>query len=679
MPDDSTKNANALIHESSPYLLQHAYNPVDWMPWGDAAFEKAKQEDKLVLVSIGYSSCHWCHVMEGESFEDEGVAEIMNEHFVCIKVDREERPDVDNIYMTAVQLMTGSGGWPLNCFTLPDGRPVFGGTYFQKNKWVDILESLSSGYKKDKAEYENYASKLTEGIAQTEIITVAKEEVPFNRAMLDAMMQNWKPTFDSERGGNQRAPKFPLPNNYEFMMDYGIHYDDQEVLNHADLTLTKMAWGGIYDQVGGGFARYSTDMSWKVPHFEKMLYDNGQLVSLYSKAFQRTKDPLYKEIVYQTIDWLEREMTTEENSFYSALDADSEGEEGKFYVWEKDEMKEVLGSDYDWVKTYYNVGPKGMWEGNFILLRDESDSSFADSQGWSREELRKKVNKVNKKLLDARSKRIRPGLDDKSLTSWNAIMMIGLLDAYAAFDDDRFLELARNNAQWILDYQVTDEGGLYHSYKEGVSKIDGFLEDYAFTISACLKLYESTFEEDYLTKADQLTRYAIDHFYDDKSGMFFFTSSSGDELISRKMEINDNVIPASNSEMGRALFKLGSFLDNQDYKDKASQMLTNVYADMPTYYSGYTNWGVLCMNIIQPYFEIAVTGPKWETKLAEFNQDYHPNRILMGGTQGKLPLLEGKFGDETTIYVCVNKSCMRPVQTVADAVDQMEQWKKTDN
>ena len=460
MPEDSTKNANALIHESSPYLLQHAYNPVDWMPWGDAAFEKAKKEDKLVLVSIGYSSCHWCHVMEHESFEDEGVAKIMNDNFVCIKVDREERPDVDNIYMTAVQLMTGSGGWPLNCFTLPDGKPVFGGTYFQKNKWVEILESLSAGYKKDKAQYEEYADKLTEGVSQAEIITVAKDEIPFNREVLDSMIMNWKPHFDIVRGGNRRAPKFPLPNNYEFMTDYGMHYGDQEVLNHVDLTLTKMAWGGIYDQVGGGFARYSTDMDWKVPHFEKMLYDNGQLVSLYSKGYQRTKNPLYKEIVYQTIDWLEREMMTDKHSFYSALDADSEGEEGKFYVWSKDELKEVLGSDYDWVKDYYNVGPKGMWEGHFILLRDQADSAFAASQGWDRDQLRKKVDKVNEKLLEARSSRIRPGLDDKSLTSWNAIMMIGLLDAYAAFNDDRFLELAKKNANWIMEYQQYLSGNL---------------------------------------------------------------------------------------------------------------------------------------------------------------------------------------------------------------------------
>jgi uncharacterized protein len=678
MPEDSTKNANALINESSPYLLQHAYNPVDWMPWSDKAFEKATAEDKLVLVSIGYSSCHWCHVMEHESFENEEVATLMNERFICIKVDREERPDVDNIYMTAVQLMTGSGGWPLNCFTLPDGRPIFGGTYFPKNKWMEVLENLAEGYARDKETYIDYAEKLTEGVAQTEIISVAKEEIPFRRIMLDSMIMNWKPMFDKSKGGNRRAPKFPIPNNYEFMTDYGIHYGDDEVLAHVDLTLTKMARGGIYDQVGGGFARYSTDMDWKVPHFEKMLYDNGQLVSLYSKGYQRTKNLLYKEVVYQTIDWIKREMMTKESSFYSALDADSEGEEGKFYVWEKEELKNVLADDYDWVKDYYNVGPRGMWEGNFILLREVSDEDFATEMQWSREDLRKKVDKVNSKLLKAREKRIRPGLDDKSLTSWNAIMMIGLLDAYAAFGEKEFLDLAKGNAEWIEKYQLKDDGGLYHSYKEGVSKIDGFLEDYAFVISASLKLYEATFDESYLTKADKLARYAIDHFFDDKSGMFFFTSASGDQLITRKMEINDNVIPASNSELARALFKLGSFYDNQDYKDKASQMLTNVYSDMAGYYSGYTNWGILAMNMTEPYFEVAVTGAGWEKKLAEMNKRYLPNMILMGGQEGELPLLEGKFGNDPKIFVCVNKACMRPVEAVSDAISQMEEWKKMD-
>ena len=674
MPEDTTKNANALIHESSPYLLQHAYNPVNWMPWGDEAFEKAKAEDKLVLVSIGYSSCHWCHVMEHESFEDEKVAQIMNEHFVCIKVDREERPDVDNIYMTAVQLMTGSGGWPLNCFTLPDGQPVFGGTYFPKHRWISVLDELSKGYKENREEYIDYATRLTEGVAQTEIITVAKEEAQFSREKLDEMMVNWKRGFDSVRGGNNRAPKFPMPNNYEFMTEYAYHYGDSAVMNHVDLTLVKMAFGGIYDQIGGGFARYSTDMDWKVPHFEKMLYDNAQLISLYSKAYQRTQLPLYKEIVYQTIEWVQREMMTEEGSFYSALDADSEGEEGKFYVWSKEELKTVLGKDFDWVKDYYNVSTKGLWEGNYILLRDQSDEKFAEKQGWKVDKLRKKVDEVNEKLLDERSKRIRPGLDDKSLTSWNALMLIGLLDAYQTFGEKEFLDLALKNSEWLINYQAKSDGSLYHSYKEGKSKIDGFLEDYAFTIEASIKLYEVTFDESYLRSAETLVKYCLDHFYDEKSGMFYFTSSKNDQLITRKMEINDNVIPASNSAMAKALFKLGTLYDNADYKEKATQMLSNVYGEMEQYPSGYTNWALTALNITEPYYEVAITGENCQEKVTEINQLYLPNKVLMGAkTESQLPLLKDKFLGTTTIFVCVNKSCQLPVEEVSEAVKQMKQ------
>ena len=338
-------HTNALINETSPYLLQHAHNPVNWYAWGDEAFAKAKSEDKLVLISIGYSSCHWCHVMEHESFEDSAVAKLMNDKFVCIKVDREERPDVDQIYMNAVQLMTGRGGWPLNCFALPDGRPVYGGTYFPKNDWVTLLEDISTNYKLDKPKFEEYASNLTEGIKQSELIKTPVTNSKINEATLTEFVSVWESSFDYKEGGPDRAPKFPIPNNFEFLMAYAHLNKDQKLMDYVDLTLHKMALGGIYDQVGGGFARYSTDIKWKVPHFEKMLYDNGQLVSLYSQAYQRTKSPIYKHAVYQTVEWLTREMMTEEGAFMSALDADSDGEEGKFYVWSKEELKAELTAD----------------------------------------------------------------------------------------------------------------------------------------------------------------------------------------------------------------------------------------------------------------------------------------------------------------------------------------------
>lgn len=668
------KHTNDLVNETSPYLLQHAHNPVNWMPWGDAAFEKAKAENKLVLVSIGYSSCHWCHVMEHESFEDEEVAELMNENFVCIKVDREERPDVDQVYMNAVQLMTGGGGWPLNCFTLPDGRPVYGGTYYQKGQWIDLLKNLDYKYEKAPEEIELFAENLTNGIQQSELIEVPVTGVQIAPGKIDTLINNWKPNFDTKDGGNMREIKFPLPNNIDFMMQYAYHNADTAIMDHVDLTLRKMALGGIYDQVGGGFARYSTDMKWKVPHFEKMLYDNAQLVSLYSHAYQRTKDPLYKHVVYQTLEWAYREMMTPSGSFYSALDADSDGEEGKFYVWSKDELKETLSADdYDFAADYYSIGLKTLWEGNHILLREKTDAEFADKMATTPSEISERARAINAQLLEKRAERIRPGLDDKSLTSWNALMLTGLLDAYQVFGEQLFLNGALLNAKWIKKNQLNKDGSLMHSYKEGESKINGFLEDYCFTIEAFIKLYEVTFDEDYLEQANQMATYAFEHFYDEKSGMFFFSSDEEGSLIARKMEISDNVIPASNSAMANVLYDLGILLDKRDYKEKAKQMLANVYADMDEYGSSYTNWAILALNVTNPYYEVAITGKNWDEKLAGLNQHYIPNRLFMGGAkESGLAILEGKFMDETTIFVCIEGACKMPTTTVPEALNQME-------
>lgn len=664
---------NALIHESSPYLLQHAHNPVDWMPWGDEAFEKAKTENKLVLVSIGYSSCHWCHVMEHESFEDEEVAELMNENFVCIKVDREERPDVDQVYMNAVQLMTGSGGWPLNCFALPDGRPIYGGTYFPKEQWIQVLQNLDYTYEKDPEKVRGYADNLTEGIQQSELIETPTEIQPFELVKLDSMITNWRQGFDTRDGGNNRAPKFPMPNNWEFLMQYAYHTNDSAAMKQVDLTLDKMAMGGIYDQVGGGFARYSTDMLWKVPHFEKMLYDNAQLISLYSKAYKRSQNPLYKTIVYQTLEWVYREMSTENGAFYSALDADSEGEEGKFYVWTKEELKEALTEDeFNFADTYYELNLKGTWEGNFILLRHKSYEEVGSKLKLSISEVIEKANQINAKLLEARSSRIRPGLDDKALLSWNALMTIGFVDAYEAFHEKLMLNAAIHNVNWMRKKMFRNEGGLWHTYKNGEAKIDGFLDDYAFTIQALIKLYEVTFDESYIEDAEKLADFAIAEFYDENSGMFFFTASSGDALIARKMEISDNVIPSSNSEMANSLFVLGTLLDKNPYKEMAQQMLANVYDDMAGYPSAYSNWGILTFNFTHPSYEVAVTGKGWEKEAQGLHQHYIPNMVLMGGEKGELPLLEDKFMDEVTIFVCVDKSCQMPVQKAEDALKQMK-------
>ena len=482
------EHTNELINETSPYLLQHAHNPVDWRPWGEEAFAKAKAENKLVIVSIGYSACHWCHVMEHESFEDDSASAVMNDRYVCIKVDREERPDVDQIYMNAVQLMTGRGGWPLNCIVLPDGRPIWGGTYFRKDKWIEQINQIADFYETQPDKAIEYAVKLTQGIKQSELVVLNKEEAAFDKSKLEEVYVSWEQRFDNVEGGPDRSPKFPIPNNYQFLLRYAHLSNNQAALDHVKLTLDKIAYGGIYDHLGGGITRYSTDELWKVPHFEKMLYDNGQIISLYSEAYQKFKDPDYKNLIYGTLAFIERELMSEEGAFYSALDADSDGEEGKFYIWKKEELTTLLGDNYELFADYYNVNRKGYWEhDNYILLRDEDEETLAKKHNLSLEDLQAKMAVSKAILMKERDTRIRPGLDDKTLTSWNGLMLKGYVDAYLTFGDQHFLDVALENANFILSKQLRKDGGLNHSYKEGRTTINGYLEDYAFVIDAFLK------------------------------------------------------------------------------------------------------------------------------------------------------------------------------------------------
>ena len=663
------KYTNSLIHESSPYLLQHAHNPVNWVSWSDDAFEQAKRQNKMVLVSVGYSACHWCHVMEHECFEDEEVAALMNKFFICIKVDREERPDVDQVYMAAVQLMTQKGGWPLNCFTLADGRPIYGGTYFPKEQWMHILKSLQHTFENDKDKVEEYAEHLHEGIKNSELIKEAKKVELFSEEKLHELVLRWSRNFDTMEGGDSRAPKFPLPNNYEFLLHYGVKYQNEKVLNHVELTLDKMAMGGIYDQVGGGFSRYSVDMLWKVPHFEKMLYDNGQLLSLYSEAYKYFKKPLYKRIVFQTIAWLQNEMLTKDGAFYSALDADSEGDEGKFYCWDKEEMRKVLGDDFNWVSDFYNLNQRGYWEEEkYIPLRTESDKYFAQKMNWSSEEFEINISRINQKLVDERSHRIRPGTDDKCLTSWNAMAIKGLCAAYSAFGEEEFLHLAIKNARWIVKSQLTNDGKLFRTYKNGKSTIDGFLEDYAHVISAFIGLYEVTFDSEWLEKAIQLTEITVEEFQDEKSKMFFFTSNST-QLIARKMELNDNVLPASNSVMAHNLFRLSHLYYNESYTKIAQQMLTNVYDGMEMYGSSYSNWGSLLLNIVNDYYQVSIIGNESQQMSLDLQKNYLPNVLFAGGNDLSIPVLaDKKIDNETIIYVCYDGTCLAPSKSIEEVI-----------
>jgi len=668
MDSVSYKHTNKLIHESSPYLLQHAHNPVDWFPWSDEAFAKAKKENKLVLVSIGYSACHWCHVMEHESFEDDSVAQIMNEHFICIKVDREQRPDVDGVYMSAVQIMTGSGGWPLNCFTLPDGRPIFGGTYFPKQNWVKTLHALADLYKKEPDRVVSYADELTTAVKKTELISDFSEKPAVTKEILNSCYENWTKRFDNIEGGPKKAPKFPLPNNYQFLLRHYYFTKDASILKHVNLTLEKMAFGGIYDQIGGGFARYSTDGEWKVPHFEKMLYDNAQLVSLYSEAYQQTKNSLYKQIVYETLEFVKREMTSPDGAFYSALDADSEGEEGKYYVWTKEELQNILRNDFNWFAEYFNVNHFGEWEGKYIPLRKKSDEEISKKFDLSIDDLHKKISELKKKIIVVREKRIKPGLDNKILTSWNALMLKGYTDAYSVFHEKEFLNSALKSAEYIFKNLSRKDGGLFHA-----KGINGFLEDYSFTIEAFISLYHVTFDEQWLYKAKSLADYALKHFHDSTSIMFYFTSNLDSALITRKMEIQDNVIPSSNSSLAKSLFYLGKYFDEKNYLEISEKMLKQVQQDIIPYGSAYSNWAMLAQHFVYPFYEMAIVGNSVDEKQKELSEHFIPNAIFVGSKgESKLPLLENKFVEgKTFIYICRDKTCKLPTENTEEALKQL--------
>jgi hypothetical protein len=666
------KHSNELINESSPYLLQHAHNPVNWYPWGEEALEKAKSENKPIIISIGYAACHWCHVMERESFENEQVAQIMNDNFVCIKVDREERPDIDQIYMNAVQLITGRGGWPLNCFALPDGRPVYGGTYFQAQNWMDLMNRVVDLLEDSPKELEKQAQELTEGVQTSELVTLNQEKADFVSLDLNRAFTNFEKYIDREEGGSKGAPKFPMPVGYEFLLHYYYFLQEEEALDAVELTLIKMAYGGIYDQIGGGFARYSTDAMWKVPHFEKMLYDNGQLVSLYASAYQLTKNPIYKVVVEETLSFIERELTSKEGGFYSSLDADSEGEEGKFYVWREDEIRTVLGQDADLIIDYYNVGEDGFWEhGVNILLKNETDESFAKRNKLSLNELKEKLIFVKELLLKEREKRIRPGLDDKILTSWNGLMLVGYVKAYNVFGDKSYLKTALKNADFICGKLMDEDYRLSRNFKNSKSSINAFLDDYAFTIQGFILLYQATFDNQWLVKALGLLEYANTHFYDEKSGMYYYTSAIDPALIARKMEVSDNVIPSSNSEMAKNLFLLGRYTYNQRYISMSKTMVNNVKESAISGASYFGNWTVLMSWLSGETYDVSIVGKDCEEFRKQINQQYLPNVFISGGkVEEDFPLLKDKLVEgKTMIYVCQNKACKLPVEDVESALN----------
>lgn len=665
---------NELIHSTSPYLQQHAHNPVQWQEWGEEALNQAKNEDKPILVSIGYSSCHWCHVMEKESFEDTAVAKIMNDYFINIKVDREERPDVDHVYMDAVQAMGLQGGWPLNVFLTPDQKPFYGGTYFPRQGWVNLLTNINEAFEKNRDKINESAEAFTQNLQAKESekyklegtdYTLSKEEI--NTAFI-----NLEKKFDREDGGIKKSPKFPMSSVWQFLATYYAQTKNEEALKHFEFTLEKIADGGIYDHIGGGFARYSTDEEWHVPHFEKMLYDNGQLLSLYANGYKLTKNVKFKHTILETIEWLKREMLDQSGGFYSALDADSEGEEGKFYIWTADEIAQLAGDDYKMIAAYYDVQPRGNWEGKNALRVIEDEAKIAKKHDLSLDEFKLKINVFKKRALLERAKRIRPGLDNKIIAGWNGLTLSGLSDAYQALQDSSILDLANKNAAFIKNQLIKD--GVLKRFPN--KEMEGFMEDYAAVIQSFIKYYETTLDRSYLELARLLTARVDAAFYDESENLYFFSGDENADLIARKKELFDNVIPSSNSIMAWNLVHLGTHFYNDEMIEKGKSILAQIkdlIVQEPEYLS---NWGMLAIEVSDKFAEVIIVGPKAEEFVNELNKQFLPAKIVSGTVEeSKEPPFQLKtaVGGETTIYVCYDKSCKRPVTSVQEALKQIHE------
>ncbi len=667
-------NMNKLSYSSSPYLQQHANNPVHWQEWGEEALSMAKELNKPLIISIGYAACHWCHVMEHESFSNEEVAAFMNDNFICIKVDREERPDIDLIYMDAVHLINGQGGWPLNAFALPDGKPFFAGTYFSRQKWMDVMKQIVDLYKNENSKVVGYANELTMGINKNPLKVLPDiDSSIFSRNAYSKLKDQWLNQIDFKNGGFSRAPKFPLPTSWEFLLQYYYFTKDNEALEAVELTLDEMAKGGIYDQIGGGFARYSVDSYWKVPHFEKMLYDNAQLVSLYSHAYQINQNPRYKEIIEQTLSFIEREMTDDNGGFYSSLNADSEGVEGKFYVWTLEEISSIVNHDYsDLIIDYYQISKQGNWEhGNNILLPEMSKKEFASKNNIEVTQLNSILTKVNNELFTYREKRERPSTDDKILTSWNSLMIIGYIDAYKALGNEDYLDKAVKNANFLSKEMLSPDGSLLRNFMKNKASIDAFHDDYALFAEACLELYGVTFDKHWLVTSELLVEYCMAHFYDDKSGMYYYTSDLSESLVARKYELSDNVISSSNSIMANVLYKLSHYVNNKAYIDIAYKMIHHEIENIQKSGIWYSNWANLFGLMSYSHTEVAIMGPDYKSVLNMMQKNYLPASLFLGGVDENLPLLADKLTSGTMIYVCRNKTCNLPVVDPTIALEQI--------
>ena len=670
--------SNQLIHETSPYLLQHAHNPVQWYPWGEEALQKAKAEDKVILVSIGYAACHWCHVMEKESFENEATAQLMNDNFINIKIDREERPDLDHIYMDAVQAMTGSGGWPLNVFLTPEAKPFYGGTYFPPVKafnrasWPEVLYGIKQAWAERKEEIKTQAETLTDHLEKANAfgLVLHTDAIPFTKENCDMMFNNIMKNADTQWGGFGKAPKFPQTFTIQFLLQYHHYTGNAEALQQALLSIDKMLDGGIYDHIGGGLSRYSTDEEWLAPHFEKMLYDNALLLNILSDAFSLTRNKRYELAIRHIIAFAERELLDTKGGFYAALDADSEGEEGKFYVWQKEEIEKILGDDAKLFCAYYDVTQHGNWEEKNILRILQPLTVIATENNISQNELEDKIKTGLAKLLEERNKRIRPITDDKILLGWNAMMITALCKASAALNDDAYKELAETTLHFLLNNFKDDNGEAYkHTYKNGIAKYPAFLDDYACLIQSCINLQELTSNNEYLEKARQITSYVLDNFEDEATGYFLFTHKDQQDIIIRKKEVYDGATPSGNSIMVQNLAYLSIVFNEPGWQEKAGKATSALSAAIIKYPGSFAIWACYILQQTFGINEIAIIGDGFEQMKNKLLQQYLPGKIVQSSNSPDeaYPLLAGKKTSQgPLIYLCRNYSCQAPVKTIEE-------------
>ena len=664
---------NNLKLESSAYLLQHANNPIHWQRWNENLYKKYNNQEKLLLVSIGYSSCHWCHVMEKETFEDKEVANYMNNNFISIKVDREENPEIDNIYMTATQMMTGSGGWPLNVVCLPDGRPVYGGTYHTKEQWLEVIGKIQKVYKNDKKELYLFAEKIEKGIQEVNRFEFSKKNESYKAEMLEKEMILWSRQWDTVNGGELQNQKFITPVKFNYILQYQKLNQDNKISIYLEKTLKKIALSGIVDHLEGGFYRYTVDPEWRIPHFEKMLYDNAQLLTLYANAYKEFKNPLFESTVYSIFNFLIKRMENSKGGFYSAIDADNEDGEGRYYIFNSEEIKTIASDNLNLLLEYYQINLKKAFEDDFHHLRKTDNlNELLIKYDLTKGEFNKIRSKWENQFKTLKKNRDFPLTDNKIITSWNLQMVSGLLSAYEALGDESFLNQAKKTFNFI-EYNLISKNFLMHTFQENMAKIKANLEDYAFAIKAALDLYKNTGNTDYLYRAENFTETVIENFKTINNPFFTFTEKP--VLFSDIITVDDNVIPSANAIMAENLWLLGLILENKDYSKKSKKMLDSV----TSYFSkgrgsNYSQWAQLLAKLAYTFKEVVIVGPNAKKVNKELQKHYLPNVIFqISEKESELSLLKDRYyKNETLIYVCENKVCLRPSKSIREALKQIK-------